>query len=492
MPGGIRTEKILLKLFILIVALNVLYFGYLFLPENFFWARSYSSPVAGKTSGMFRSVRFIEERGLAIPSEGKALVANLSEKTLFLFNDGVVAGTLPIVSIGKSGAPWETPAGRFSILSKSENHFSSIGYVWMPYSLRFVGNYFIHGWPYYIDKTPVELGYSGGCIRLATKDAKIIFEFAEAGTPLVIHNADAKSEKKGEYENLAGINLSNISAGSYLVADIATGEVLIEKNADVSRPIASITKLMTALVALDEINPSRSVIISPGAVETPGETGGLSAGEILLAQKLIYPLLLESSNDAAEALAEAAGRKLFLKKMNERAVSLGLTKTSFADPSGIDAGNVSTAEDIFRLVKHLFNNKKYIFDILKTVSHVETNHVWRNNNPFIGEEGFFGGKAGETTAAGETFVNLMEVDFGSQNKRILAFIVLKSADRDGDIRVLLEFVRKNVTMAGQKNMEALESGQVTVAAVGDIMLDRGVKQSVLRNGGGFFFFFSKY
>ena len=106
------------------------------------------------------------------------IAANLSEMRLYLFENGVATATYPILSKGKRGSRWETPTGLYKIETKEQDHFSSLGQVHMPQSMQFFGNFFIHGWPYYPDGTPVPEGYSGGCIRLSTDDATAVFEFA--------------------------------------------------------------------------------------------------------------------------------------------------------------------------------------------------------------------------------------------------------------------------------------------------------------------------
>ena len=97
----------------------------------------------------------------------------------------IIEKTFNVLSIRDFGK-FATPKGEFKALLKEENHFSSIGKVWMPWSIQFSGNYFIHGWPYYPDGTDVPKGYSGGCIRLSTKDAEELYGLIEVGMPILI------------------------------------------------------------------------------------------------------------------------------------------------------------------------------------------------------------------------------------------------------------------------------------------------------------------
>ena len=149
----------------------------------------------------------------------------------------------------------------------------------------------------------------------------------------------------------------SLSAEGYLVADIQTGEIILAKNKNKQFPIASITKLMTALVSLETIDQSQIAIVPLEALvgENPS-IKGLSEGEVLSTSSLLYPLLLESSN-AAKTLADHVGTKNFVNYMNGKAGSIGLSSTSFADSSGLSSRNLSTPEDLFKLISYLFKNK---------------------------------------------------------------------------------------------------------------------------------------
>src|SRR3989344_5762568 len=102
--------------------------------------------------------------------------ADLSEMKLRVYRKGEIAKEFPILTKGRPGSWWETPAGIYKVEGRIENHFSAFARVYLPWSLPFQGNFFIHGWPYYPDGTPVSTQYSGGCIRLSTDDAKALFD----------------------------------------------------------------------------------------------------------------------------------------------------------------------------------------------------------------------------------------------------------------------------------------------------------------------------
>jgi len=122
---------------------------------------------------------------------GKFIDINLSTMMLTLIENGQVKETLPVA--GK-GNPWLKPTreGSFRILSKETRHFSSIYKVWQPYTMRYSGNYSIHGWPYWPNGARLTSRYSGGCIRLADDVAQKVFAWVDIGTPINIHSTPGR------------------------------------------------------------------------------------------------------------------------------------------------------------------------------------------------------------------------------------------------------------------------------------------------------------
>ena len=111
---------------------------------------------------------------------------DLDEMQLTLIKDGDAIKAYKVLSIRKIGSKFDTPTGEFAALTKEVKHFSTIGHVWMPYSVQFHGNFFIHGWPYYPGGEDVPKGYSGGCVRMDTEDMKEIYDFIKVGMKIVI------------------------------------------------------------------------------------------------------------------------------------------------------------------------------------------------------------------------------------------------------------------------------------------------------------------
>lgn len=240
------------------------------------------------------------------------------------------------------------------------------------------------------------------------------------------------------------IKKPSLSAEGYLVADIQTDEIILEKNKAKQFPVASITKLMTALVSIETIDQSQIAIVPLEALagENPS-IKSLSEGEVISTGSLLYPLLLESSNAAAKTLANHVGTKNFVNYMNGKANSLGLYNTFFADSSGLSSKNISTPKDLFRLVSYIFKNKKQVLDITRKKGFEEGMKKWSNGDKFSGLENFLGGKTGYTESAGKTFAGVFSLSSVETGQREIAIIILKSKDRDDDLIKILDYLKKS-------------------------------------------------
>jgi D-alanyl-D-alanine endopeptidase (penicillin-binding protein 7) len=242
-----------------------------------------------------------------------------------------------------------------------------------------------------------------------------------------------------------------VSAQAYLVANLDTGEIYSQFNADRIYPIASLSKLVTALVALHSIEPDRQMTVTESMLETGyGEAGHLVAGEKFTVSELLYPMLLESSNDAAQVFAENYGYNAFILKMNGFARSLNMNSTSFKDPSGLSSGNSSTARDLFTLAQNLYRTEESLLKMTRQLAYsVSTTtdhgaHLWKTINPFPLDPHFIGGKTGRTNEAKESMVSLFRYEHDGVTYPV-AIIVLRSdfSVREIDSAVLFEkFIHK--------------------------------------------------
>src|SRR3989344_901918 len=411
--------------------------------------------VPHKTVGEF----FYEPLALPVPkvpAEGKAVVADLSLMQLRLYENGKILHELPMVSKGKPGSFWETPTGEYRVLSKEENHFSSIGSVYMPYSIGFFGNFFIHGWPTYPSGVSVPEGFSGGCIRMQTEDAKIVYGFVETKTPVLVIESEGAEVGGLTYLELNHAKPPKISAKSYLVADLDNKFVFLEKERTASHSIASITKLMTAVISLEAITQEREITITDADLDIYGDSGSLYKDEKFIAKDLLAPLLLSSSNDAAFALSRILGRGRFVELMNQKAKALGMAKTVFTDPAGLEMDNVSNVQELLYLLRYIRDNRAPLLSMSrKQIVSLDTNkaiHKWYNFNWRRVDDEFVGGKVGFTEAANHTMVSLFKLPLAEFSDRSLGVAVLRSDDEERDVRKLVEWVKSNFVYGSTKTV----------------------------------------
>ncbi len=248
----------------------------------------------------------------------------------------------------------------------------------------------------------------------------------------------------------------SIGAISYVIGDVDTGEIIIEKNSESIFPIASVTKLMTALVSLETLDQNKTTKVSSRAANTLSSRGDLRSGENVLVSDLLYPLLLVSSNDAAEVLAEEGKRPDFMKKMNEFAKQISMEKTSFEDPSGLSSNNTSTAKDLFKLSNYLENNHSVVFDTTALTEYTALGKVWSNINAFSRNENFIGGKTGYTDRAKRTGVGIFSMSFENYEDRHIAIVLLRTDDRTKDIYTILNYLRENVAYGYEEEIQESE------------------------------------
>lgn len=216
-----------------------------------------------------------------------------------------------------------------------------------------------------------------------------------------------------------------VYAKAYIALDPTTSYPLIEKNADMRVPIASTTKIMTALVALDSYPLDRIITVPQEAAAIEGSDVQLLTNETMSVKDLLYSLLVKSANDGAMALALADGDKTaFMAKMNNKAALLGLTNTQYKDPAGLDDTGYSTARDLAILTRYALTNKVFR-EIVLTARYTAWSadkrykHELVNSNRLImPEEALYlptaiGVKTGNTDGAGHCLVSAAELADGS-------------------------------------------------------------------------------
>ncbi|MBP3391619.1 MAG: D-alanyl-D-alanine carboxypeptidase [Clostridia bacterium] len=205
----------------------------------------------------------------------------------------------------------------------------------------------------------------------------------------------------------AEINVPTLNAPYAFVQNLETGRVLYEKSASVKVPMASTTKIMTAMIVSRHCSLTETVTVSAAAAGTSGSSMHLTAGEKISVRALLYGLMLVSGNDAAVALAEhtSGSTEAFCRLMNEKAAELNCTNTHFTSPHGLDdEDHYTTAEDLGRIAR-AYTQDPLLSDICNTKLITIEGHTLTNTNPLLGVSPHVSGmKTGYTGNAGYCLV----------------------------------------------------------------------------------------
>jgi serine-type D-Ala-D-Ala carboxypeptidase (penicillin-binding protein 5/6) len=236
-----------------------------------------------------------------------------------------------------------------------------------------------------------------------------------------------------------------ITAKAAIILDSDSQVILYSKNPDLRFSMASTTKIMTAITALDYYDNNSLLTVKSAGVE--GSTIGLLPGDTLSFEDILYAMLLPSANDAATTTANnyPGGIDAFVQKMNEKAAALYLTNTHFSDPTGLeDDGDYTTAIDMAHLASYAIKNEEFT-KITSTKQKVITSieyrkqYVLNNLNKLLGTDGVTGIKTGTTQGAGEVLVTAT-----LENGHQFIIVVMNSTNRFSDTKILLDFIKKNV------------------------------------------------
>lgn len=242
-----------------------------------------------------------------------------------------------------------------------------------------------------------------------------------------------------------------ISAKSAIVlnfkANNQKNSILYQKNINQVLPIASLTKIMTAIIALENFDLEEVIKVSKNSVNIIGNNGGLIRGEELKVKDLLYIMLMESSNDAAMALTSdnpRLGYEEFINLMNSKVKELELKNTIFFEPVGLSPDNQSTVLEIANLSRYAFNFS-LISEILKTpttaISSIDRRfiHNLTNTNKLLGRiPQIIGGKTGFTDEAGGCMLTVSNIS----NNNYLISVVLGSSQREEDTEKLINWAQE--------------------------------------------------
>jgi len=234
-----------------------------------------------------------------------------------------------------------------------------------------------------------------------------------------------------------------ITSPAYLAVDLSNNSVLLQNNPDTPYPIASITKLMSAVIAAEEIELNRKIVLTERMLEPYGHSPSLYLGLSVSAENLLKASLIQSTNDAAEALSYFLGKEHFVALMNKKAAELGMTSTVFYDAHGLSPANRSSARDLTKLLSYVYKEHRELLTISRD------NNFWlpdktgrelkfRNLNNFYPFASFLGGKTGYLPQAKQTFASIFEVE-----EKTIAVVLLYSENRQADVFAILKKLSQN-------------------------------------------------
>ena len=244
-----------------------------------------------------------------------------------------------------------------------------------------------------------------------------------------------------------------LDAKSAILYDVRSDRNLFEKNIKERLPIASLTKVMNAVVVWEKFSPNDIVTIKSSAIKVDGQRQDLYDGERLSVHDLMQMMFIESSNDAAYALRDYAASRSFdlVAEMNAKASELGMNNTRFVDPAGLDDAGYSTASDLIKgVVYALRYDAIWSFSRKTTATIVSTDgkitHEIKSTDQLLGVlADIVGGKTGYTDSALGCMILIIDaparIGVSNQSDRIIA-IVLGSRDRFGDMKNLISWAKQ--------------------------------------------------
>ena len=257
----------------------------------------------------------------------------------------------------------------------------------------------------------------------------------------------------------------NVKASSMIAYDMDTNQILYSNNIHEKRPVASISKIMTAIIACESGKLDDMVIVGDEINKSYGSGIYIRIGEEITLRDLVYGLMLRSGNDAAFAIAKYLGKDIdnFVKMMNDKAISLNMKDTIYNNPNGLDdnGGNISSTYDMAILTSYAMKNEEYR-NITKTKKHtVKTNmnyYSWTNKNKLLYMYKYTtGGKTGYTKIAKRTLVTT-----ASNNNMNIVIVTLNDGNDFNNHKSMYEKLFKEY-----KGYNILKAGDISVSNLKD-------------------------
>ncbi len=269
---------------------------------------------------------------------------------------------------------------------------------------------------------------------------------AQPDTFLLIQQIEILKREIEVFKSLiSNLNLrQQPTAAAFSAVRLSDNKVLLEKNSSQAYSIASVTKLMTAVVASENITNNQTITLTEEILKPLGKSPVLFAGLNISKEGLLKAALIQSSNDAAEALTFFVGKQNFLTLMNQKTKELGMQNTSFFDPHGLDSANRSTSSDLAKLVSYIYKQHPEILAITKY------NDFWlpdstgrrfkfQNVNNFYPLGEFVGGKTGYLVEAKQTIASVFNI-----NQEPVAIVLLYSDNRQADVFAIVNQLKNSL------------------------------------------------
>ena len=286
--------------------------------------------------------------------------------------------------------------------------------------------------------------------------------------------------------DVSALNQSDISARSAIVISEHTGEIIFEKNAYERLPIASTTKILTSLIAIESGKLQNELVISSDMVKVEGTSMGLLPGDSVSVDELVHGMLLQSGNDAANAIGYFLGGSLpsFSELMNKRAAEIGMVNSSFVTPSGLDSdGHYSTAYDMALLGREAVSNRKFLSVCSKqqeslTYGNPPYRRTLHNHNKLLDYYDYvYGIKTGFTKKSGRCLVS-----YASKDDVGIIAVTLNAPNDWNDHKLLFDFafskLNKNVikpylpdsviVVGSEKASISIKSDSYTFSSIKDV------------------------
>lgn len=281
-------------------------------------------------------------------------------------------------------------------------------------------------------------------LEQAQKDYRLAQELKRQQEELLNALDIENNEPAGQYVLQLLEKLGSVNAQSFLVGDLDTGEVIFERKAHDVYAIASVTKFFTAFTAAEVLRANEIATIDYDELMVEGNRAHFIPGDTLTIRELLYPLLLVSSNDAGEVIANQRNRPAFIEAMNAVAETHDLLNTGFQDPTGLSQNNISTARDLFKFMRVIKDTYPQIVGISQLSSKSLDNYMWYNINKATTFPEFRGGKTGFTNAARQTSIGYYEIQLSNGETKNIGIVILQSNTRQQDTRNILDYLKNHV------------------------------------------------